>query len=553
MEQQCIEELNSDDYMEFIFSEGAISRQRLDVLRDYCVVRINEKWSVISIHIGELREPTFEAIGYSSFPNIYGLVDLGAVSAAGISAIREQPVLGLLGTGTNIAVIDTGINWRHKAFLRNDGTTRIKVIWDQESNRIFTEADINNALAGENIDIPGDDNGHGTFMAGIAAGSIDRINGFSGAAPEAGLIIVKLRPARQFLRDFYFIKEGAPAYSEIDIMRGVEFVSRYVEAQQLLVSYCLGIGSTLGTHAGTSPLCDQLADEAEKVGHCVSIAVGNEGNERLHYSGFLTGDEPERVEIRVGEGERGFTCELWSAAPEVYSVELISPSGQIINRIPSRTDRTTRLNFLFEDTIAYVYYKQYESMSGQNILIIRFNRPAAGIWTLNIYGRELTTGSYDIWIMNREFLTAGTYFVRSDAYTTVTEPANVPQCIAVTAYDYRNNSIHIKAGRGFNVYDVIKPDFAAPGVDIIGPAEIGSESYVVRSGTSVAAAFYSGFAALIQEYGFVLGRIPYIRTSEIKNITLAGCIRKDGIPYPSREWGYGIVNLYNSLENLRRE
>ncbi len=553
MNFQCQEEQNSNDYMEFIFREGPLARNVLDSIEDYCITRINEKWSLVSANIRGIVDPTFEMIGYSSLPNIYGLSDVGAVSAGGIPAVREQPVLGLFGQGTYIAIIDTGINWRHEAFINADGTSRIKLIWDQEANRVYTQDEINQALSGEDVFIPGDEIGHGTFLAGIAAGNLSRENNFSGVATRSELIIVKLRQAKKFLRDFYILKPDVPAYSEADIMRGVEFVSQYIMADTRPVSYCLGIGSSLTNHAGTSPLCDLLADEAEKVGQCITVSTGNQGSERLHFAGRVTNETPERVEIRVGVGENGFTCELWALAPEVYSVEIISPSGQIISRIPSRSGISTRLSFIFENTIIYVYYKQYESMSGQNILVLRFKNPSAGIWALNVYGRDLTTGLYDIWIMNREFLSADTYFLRAENFITVTDPANVPECIAVSAYDYRSNSLYSENGRGFTIYDVVKPDFCAPGVDIICPQAIGTSGYQVVSGTSVAAAYYAGMAALIQEYGFLRNRIPYLRTSEIKNITLSGCIRKEGITYPSRDWGYGTVNLYNSIENMRRD
>lgn len=81
-----------------------------------------------------------------------------------------------------------------------------------------------------------------------------------------------------------------------------------------------------------------------------------------------------------------------------------------------------------------------------NVVAMRFDSPSEGIWTINVYGRDLTTGNYDIWIDNREFLTDDTYFVVSDPYETVTNPANVPECIAVAAYSHKDNSLYLKTG-----------------------------------------------------------------------------------------------------------
>lgn len=540
--------------MELIFREGTLSRRTLEESEEYCIVPVNEKWSIVSVPIKNIPAPTFESLNYSNFPGIYGLSDLGAINASGVTAVREQPVLGLYGIGTYIAIVDTGINWKHKAFINADNTTKIKVLWDQETNKIYSEDEINRALAGEDIDIPGDDNGHGTFMAGIAAGNPDRQEEFSGVAPFAGLIVVRLKQAKKYLRDFYSIKDSVFAYSETDIMLGVSFVVEYAESRSFVVSLCIGVGSSLGSHSGTSPLCDLLSDESERTGRCITIASGNEGIERLHFKGNITSENvSQRVEIHVGDGEKGFNCEIWSDAPEIYTVEIISPTGQIVNRVPGRNQNSTRLNFIFEDTTIFIYYRQYERRSGKNLVVLRFKNPGAGIWTLNVYGRNITSGSYDIWIMNREFLTEETYFLEPDPWTTITEPGNTMKCITVSAYDSVNNSLYIKNGRGYTASSVIKPDFCAPGVNLIGPSAIGSNGYEVRSGTSVAAAFYGGVAALIQEYGIIRNKIPYLNTNDIKNITISGCIRQDGMIYPSPLWGYGTVNLYNSIENMRKE
>ncbi|MBD5156718.1 MAG: S8 family peptidase [Butyrivibrio sp.] len=539
--------------MEFILREGEYTRRSLAPFDDYCISKISPKWILASFNTRYIANPTNEAITYENLPKLYGLSDINAVNSAGIAAVREQPVLELYGQSTYIAVIDTGINWRHEAFINEDGTTRIEILWDQEGNMTYTSEDINRALRGEEADIPLDDIGHGTYIAGIAAGKINRAAGFSGVAPSAKLIVVRLKQAKTFLRDFYLIKKGVPAYSESDIIRAVAFVSDYVDTHKITVSYVISLGSSLGSHIGASPLCDILSDEAKVPGRCVTIAGGNEGNERLHFTGKVTGAEPQRVEIRVGEGERGFTCELWSFAPEIYSVEIISPSGQVINKLPVRTERSTILTFFFEDTTVDIYYKIFDGHSGQNFVAIRFDKPAAGIWTLNVYGRDLTSGNYDIWIMNRDFLTADTYFVSSDPYTTITNPANEENCICVTAYDNRNNSIYLKNSRGYNSLELIRPDFVAPGVELVAPTAYGTSGYETVSGGSIAAAFYGGFAALLLEYGIVRGRVPFMRTAEIRNITISGCVRRDGIVTPNREWGYGSVNLYNSLENLRKE
>ena len=550
MLSDCNFELNSEEYTEFIFKDSYFANKYLENLEDYCITRINSKWSVISVRNSIIGPPSYEKFGYSVFPSIYGLADVGAITASGVIRIREQPFLGLNGDGTCIAVIDTGINWRHQAFINGGTTSKIKVLWDQEKNEIFDTDRINQALSGQNIDIPEDEIGHGTFMAGIACGNADSANSFSGVAPGAGLIVVKLKQAKRSLRDFYSVKQDVPAYSEVDIMRAIQFVSEYAESNGIHVSIVLGLGNSLGAHSGFSPLSDMLSDESDIVGRCITIAAGNEGNERLHYHGRVVNNNPAGVELRIGSNEEGVTANIWSKAPFQYSLEIVSPSGQIAGRIPV-INESVRLNFLFENTTVFVYSRRYESLSGANLIAIRFKNPAEGIWTLNLYKNFDGAGEFDIWIINRSFITENTFFLISDPSVTILDPGNLAKAITVSAYNYRDGSAYFKNSRGYNWYGYVKPDFAAPGVDIIVPSVFGNDGYVVRSGSSIAAAFFSGIAALLLEYGIVRDTIPYIRTSEIKSIIISGCVRKDNIVYPNNIWGYGEVNLFNSFQRLR--
>lgn len=549
MISECINELNSNDYTEFIFRDGVFARNGLD-LSDYCITTIDEKWSVISVRNDDVGRPEYESFGYSVQPLIYGLTDIGAVNATGVLRIREQPVLGLTGAGTCIAVIDTGINWRHLSFVNKNNTSKIRVLWDQETDRIYNTDMINRSLASQTSDIPGDEIGHGTYTAGIACGNVNSAVFFSGVAPGAELIVVKVKQAKQNLRDFYYVKDGVPAYSEVDIMRGLNFVKKYAKENGLPVSIIIGFGTSLGSHSGASPLSNMIADISGQSGTCVTLSAGNEGGEGLHFSGRTEGNVPARSEIRIGRNVKGFTANVWSKAPYVFTVEIISPSGQVVGRIPARNE-TTRLVFPFEDTVIYVYYRRYESVSGANLITLRFDAPAEGIWVLNFYNNTDTPGDVDAWIMNRSLIGEEVFFLTPDVYTTITDPGNLAPAITVTAYDYRDNSLYGDNGRGNNWYGIIKPDFAAPGVDITVPSYIGDNRYDIRSGTSIAAGFYGGMASLFLEYGIVRGNIPYISTNEIRNITIDGCEQSQGIIYPNREWGYGRVNIYNSIENLR--
>jgi len=142
----------------------------------------------------------------------FGAMDLARVESRTDLAISS---FGVTGQGVIVAIIDRGIDWRNNDFRNEDGTTRIKYIFDITDNTgagapdntygvgtIYTEAQINAALAGGTPLATRDAVGHGTTTAGIAAG-----NGrnhpqrrFRGIAPDASIIVVK------------FLTEGAIAH-----------------------------------------------------------------------------------------------------------------------------------------------------------------------------------------------------------------------------------------------------------------------------------------------------------------------------------------------------
>lgn len=131
-----------------------------------------------------------------------------------------------------------GIDYMHPIFRYSDGSTRIIGIWDQTIQTgetpegilygsEYTKAQIDQALK---LDDPyqlvptTDDIGHGTFMAGIAAGGEDVDNDFIGAAPRAAIAMVKLKEAKPYLKDYFRVREEAYAVQENDIMMGIKYL-----------------------------------------------------------------------------------------------------------------------------------------------------------------------------------------------------------------------------------------------------------------------------------------------------------------------------------------
>ena len=178
-----------------------------------------------------------------------------SLEVSGITAVQNQPVLGLNGRDVLIGFLDTGIDCTHPAFRYSDGSSRIVGLWDQtiqtktppfdlEYGSAYTREEINAFLSSENAEelLPGkDENGHGTFLAGAAAGSLLPERNFSGAAPEAMIAVVKLKPAKQYLKDLFYITGNVPAYQSTDIMMGIRYLILLADQlkKPLVICLCL--------------------------------------------------------------------------------------------------------------------------------------------------------------------------------------------------------------------------------------------------------------------------------------------------------------------------
>lgn len=556
----CEEAVYSNDYFDFIAESFSGIRSETS---GFCVQQINLVYDIIYAARKELLPLNVANYSYFSIPKCFTLMDESALEASGILRMHNYSPLSLKGQGVLIGFVDTGIDYLNPVFRNADGSSRITAIWDQTERSgtppegflygsEYRNGKINEALESQRPEtvVPSlDTNGHGTFLASVAAGSEIPEQNFSGAAPYAQIAMVKLKEAKEYLREFYFIPEEAVAYQENDIMAGIAYLDKLAESMNLPLVLCISVGSNAGSHgAGNNPLSGVLDTVALKRPRGVVIAAGNEGNQRHHFAGeILDGQEYQNVEISVGEGTKGFVLEMWAEAPQLFVVEIISPTGERIPRefILSGGQEYT---FLLENTTVSVDYRIARGGGGQ-LIFMRFSNPIQGIWNIRVYKQSVYARTYHMWLPMRELMTGEVYFIRSNPDTTITTPGNSQNPITVTAYDVRDNSIFIDASRGYTVTGVIKPDFAAPGVNVYGAGK--RNQFTTRSGTSVAAAITSGAVALMLEWAVARGNYTLISNIDIKNIMIRGTIQDPGRVYPNQEWGYGRLDLYGSFENFR--
>lgn len=526
---------------------------------------IDEFFGVIYVPPSQIPEPLISSYSYFSVPKCYTYMDQGSLGASGITRLHDHPYLKLRGAGNLIAVIDSGIDWRHEAF-RNGNRTKILGIWDQNASgtpsegvpygRVFTREEINRALTSPD-DVeelpPLDENGHGTMLAGTAAGNMIPEQGFSGAAPEAELVVVKLKPAKKYLRELYLISPSAEVFQEDDIMLAISYVVKTAFRYQKPLSVCIGLGSSLGAHRGEGPLSQYVGSVANFTQNAVAVAAGNEGLARHHYMGMINENNPRDIlELRVGKPESlyGFSMEFWGESPDFYNVVIQSPTGERLPVSSALKNSTQELSFVFVETKVLVNYIPIERRSGNTLIFFRFLHPAEGIWKLETESRLNSPAMFHVWLPVQGMISEETYFLEASPDYTITAPGDAPNGMTATAYQYRDNSLYIRASRGYNTDNLVKPDFAAPGVDIKVPLAGPLGGYGTASGTSLAAAQTAGAAALLFEWANIRGNEPFFFGNSVKNYLRRGAVREENMTYPNKEWGYGRINLYHTFELL---
>ena len=573
----CTNSVASEDFADFIAPYFTTPEEFIRSQGTDCIDFVNSTLAVVYVPLSTVTPSTYTSYTYSAVPKLYSLLDVTSMDAAGITPAGELPVLNNQGSGVIVGFVDTGINYTDSLFRNVDGSTRIIGIWDQtnnsdNSNNIenetakpfsafsalygtqYTAEEINLALNSDNpasIVPTRDENGHGTFLASIAAGNRDERAGFSGAAPQASIAMVKLKPAKQYLRDFYLIQDGAEAYQENDIMMGVSYLYFLARKYSMPLVVCIPLGTNMGSHMGMSRLGQYLNQVSLSNGSAVITAAGNETGARHHFRAVMDASTDEvTAELRVGEREAGFSMELWAENMGVYTVGFISPTGEVAREIsvPLRGENT--VSFLLEQTQITVYTQIADVSSGSQFIFMRFENPMSGIWRILIRNSLDIRETFHIWLPVRGFISDETYFLRPDPDTTITDPGNARYPITVTAYDHTKNSIYIHASRGYSLSGRIKPDLAAPGVNILG-ASVSGRRLTRMSGTSVSAAHLAGAAAILLNWGVLNANYPYLNTPVLKSIFVRGAQRNPALTYPNREFGYGTLNLYEAFLHLR--
>ncbi len=549
--QAVIEELSLP--VVFLFGDYAIIRileQDIYKLLTYPEIAYVEKPRNLFIEQGNAV--------YTQIPASYASGAMEGIAASCIPAVR-QPPYALTGANTLICVADSGIDYTHPAFRNADGSTRILGIWDQTIagmapegfyiGTFYGEERINAALMAptraERMEIvPSVDmSGHGTHVAGIAAGNdIYGQSGIVGVAPEASLLVVKLGNERN---------QAVPKTTEL--MQAVTFAKQFADNRQMPLSINLSFGNNYGAHDGTSLLERYLDSVASTARISISVGTGNDGAAARHAVSYLTREGMYTEEWVVAPYESALNLQIWKYLTDDIAFTIVSPDGRRFGPF-GQTDavllRNAYASYRGRDTKIEIFqglptpYNQSQQIFISLIPIV--NYITEGVWQIEMRAGEIVNGNVDIWLPVAEGTSSATGFLRPATEGTLTIPSSAGRVISVAAYNSITNAQVAFSGRGFTRAQNTKPDVAAPGVDINSAAPGGG--YSLRTGTSMATAFVAGSAALLMQWGIVDGQEPYLYGERLRAYLLRGANRIPGYTtWPNKELGWGTLCVKNSL------
>ncbi|NLY69594.1 MAG: S8 family peptidase [Clostridiales bacterium] len=513
---------------------------------------LNNTFAILTIEVEQIPQLyTFPEVEFLELPKTLTFELFRNLANACITRVHGQR-FGLRGQGTIIGIIDSGIDFTHPDFINDDGTTRILYLWDQLADPAlgsppqgftrgveYNSAQINEALQSPNpFDIVPffDYNGHGTAVAGVAAGNGRASSGVQiGAAPEASLIVVKLG------------RTGNEAFARTtEIMRALKYIVDKARELNMPVSINISYGTNNGPHDGNTLFEAYIDSVAQEWKTSISVATGNEGAAAHHFTGFVVQGRQTYMEFFTFGDVYKLYVAIWKNFVDTFVWRIISPVGTESGEIRP----TARLYLATMDGVNItVFFNQptiYTESQEIYILFEGVNRPLPqGLWRIEVTGENVVDGRFDAWLPNVEDVSFSTAFATPNTDITLTLPSTASQVIAVGGYDARSGTVASFSGRGYTRNNIVKPDLVAPAVDVI--TTIPGGGYDRFSGTSIASPFVAGAAALMMEWGIVNRNDVFLYGQRVKAFLQKGARRNRNVQYPNNQWGYGSLCLEDTM------
>ncbi|MDP1677116.1 MAG: S8/S53 family peptidase [Bacteroidota bacterium] len=494
------------------------------------------------------------------------------------------------GKNVIVGVIDSGIDWKHQDFRSDTDTTksRILFLWDQTDDRAgigptgfnygaeYTQAQINNELDGTpaNVVLEADVNGHGTHVAGTAAGDGSASNGlYKGVAPEADLIIVK---------------GGDGGFSTTNIINGISYIRQKAVAAGKLFVINMSLGGHDGSHDGIQ--AEEVTVNTElngKTGRQIAIAAGNEGSDLIHADGTLAQGGSKSIVFTIpaytptaGTENDAVNFSMWYKGGDSLTVALKTPNNTTVTATSGQLQTVVTAQGFVQIANANNGVNSSNNSKECAITVVDFNgsvEPVSGAWTITVTGTTVTQGgTFDIWLAGSTISGNGGEPVEITTGASQTKlvgmPATAEKGITVGAYVTKWSWAAVGGNFSYNGTSRVgdfstfssmgptrdgrqKPDISAPGQGIASTLSSASshgdqvtlngKKYYITQGTSMATPHVAGLIALI------LQAKPTV-TSDAIRTALKSTARKDAFTGGSAsvQWGSGKVDAQAVLQNL---
>jgi len=530
---------------------------------------------------------------------------------ASIPSIRVSEVrTGVLGTfsGTTggnaiVGVVDDGVDFRHLDFRKLDGTTRLLALWDQRESASYgtpptgftygtecTPTMLDTAIAGSGGCQQPSTGGHGTHVAGIAAG-----NGRATGNGQAADRFIGVAPTADILA----ANSIAGGVRNTGVLDAVNFMAARAKSLSRPIAINLSLGSYFGPRDGTSNF-EKGLDNAGEAGVVIIAAAGNEGNAPIRATGTLAqgGTLQFQVRLPAGSDQTSGRIEIWYPGTNAYSVS-VTPPG-----CPATATVAPGAAALSVETacgaIGITSTDTQVNNDDRQILVELANGTSPLVrdqdYLVTIGGTAVGGGTATVSAICGEtggglVFSAGTTPVTSQI---LTDASSATRAIAVAAYNtnYQWNSLagpntHSGTGPIGDIADfssrgprrdcsnlakcpqVMKPEIAAPGSVIMAsysadiapgsasqPADIEADGvHTGLSGTSMATPHVAGVVALL------LSRNPTLTPEQVKAILFSqvqSAAATAGAPVysaatpllpaaPNYTFGYGYVDAVKAL------
>ncbi|MCI6224538.1 MAG: S8 family serine peptidase, partial [Bacteroidales bacterium] len=209
------------------------------------------------------------------------------------------------GKGVVLGVVDTGIDFNHRAFLDSNLKNRIaRVYMPHDNTGKPVEGLPGSEYAGDDIlNLKYDaKETHGTHTTGIAGGSI--VNAYRGMAPDAELVLCAL----------------GDELTEVNVVNGVQYIAQYAASVGKPCVINLSLGNHDGPHDGNgfmSRAFDEIAQRYRNV--IIVLAAGNEGYAPLYMRKTISGSQTLATILSDSEAE----VDAWSNNTKPFGVKIL--------------------------------------------------------------------------------------------------------------------------------------------------------------------------------------------------------------------------------------